>query len=151
MYFVDSWKQTLDAFEYDLASGELGARRTIASIDASAGMPDGINVDSEGCIYVALYGGSCLHRYEPNGRLDSIVQLPVRFPTSCEFGGDDLRTIYVTTSAVGLRGTGPQQFTVSSAETSDLDGAVLVGHVSVPGLSSRRCAATIAEIAHSDS
>ena len=65
-------------------------------------MPDGLTVDAEGGIWVALYGGGAVRRYLPNGVLDVIVTLPVTQVTSCVFGGADLDELYMTTSREGL-------------------------------------------------
>ena len=67
-------------------------------------MPDGMTIDDEGCMWVALWGGSAVHRYAPDGRLDSVVELPCTNVTSCCFGGSDLDELYITTSSLGLSG-----------------------------------------------
>ena len=142
MYFVDSWTQRLDAFEYDLGTGELGRRWTVVEIPAEDGMPDGINIDSEGRIYVALYGAARLQRYLPDGTLDAVIDVPVQFPTSCTFAGDDLRTLYVTSASAGHTGTGVFKGGPRAAQhESGLDGATLVGSVDVPGVVSPTVAA----------
>jgi sugar lactone lactonase YvrE len=142
LYFVDSWTQQLDAFSYDVATGELGSRWTVVEVPAEDGMPDGINVDSEGRIYVALYGAACLHRYLPDGTLDAVIDVPVQFPTSCTFGGDDLRTLYVTSASAGHAGTGTfKGGPRPDRHSSGLDGATLVGTVDVPGVGSSVVAA----------
>jgi sugar lactone lactonase YvrE len=147
LYFVDSWTQRLDAFSYDLATGELGRRWTVVEVPAEDGMPDGINVDSEGRIYVALYGAACLHRYLPDGTLDAVIDVPVQFPTSCTFGGDDLRTLYVTSASAGHTGTGTfKGGPRPNRHSSGLDGATLVGTVDVPGFGSPVAAAVPAAL-----
>jgi sugar lactone lactonase YvrE len=137
LYYVDSWTQRLEAFAYDVETGELGARRTVVEVPAEVGMPDGINVDSRGRIYVALYGGGALHVYLPDGTLDEVIETPVEFPTSCTFGGDDLRTLYVTTSSAGHASAGPLREVAAGSRSvpldPSLDGAVLAGTVEVPG------------------
>lgn len=62
------------------------------------GDPDGLCVDEEGGVWVALYGGSAVHRYSPQGELDQVIELPVTNVTACTFGGDGLRTLYITTT-----------------------------------------------------
>jgi sugar lactone lactonase YvrE len=137
MYFVDSHTQRLDAFEYDMTTGETGRRWTVAEIAPEDGMPDGINVDADGLIYVALYGGGQIHRYRPDGRLERAIKVPVRYPSSLTFGGDDLRTLYVTSSSVGHHGSGGER----PEGMSDLDGAVLVAQLDAAGTPSIACAA----------
>ena len=137
MYFVDSWTQRLDAFEYDQATGDLGRRWTVAEVDPDDGMPDGINIDAQGRIYVALYGAAAIRRYLPDGELDTVIDVPVQYPTSCTFGGDDFRTLYVTSAAAGQTGTGHFKGKPRPARhASGFDGAVLAADIDVPGFES---------------
>ena len=99
MYFIDSTAYRLDLFNFDLASGQLDERRPFVTIDQSDGMPDGLTVDDEGGVWVALYGGSCVHRYDDQGRLDDVLEVPAANVTACCFGGDDGRTLFITTAA----------------------------------------------------
>ena len=99
MYFTDSAVHRIDVFDFELASGRLDGRRPFVSIDKSDGIPDGLAVDDEGGVWVALYGGSCLHRYDERGRLDAVLEVPAENVTSCCFGGDDGRSLFVTTAA----------------------------------------------------
>jgi sugar lactone lactonase YvrE len=98
LYYVDSLTQRVDAIDFDLDRGTLGARRPLIAIDPTDGLPDGLCVDAEGGIWLALFGGGALRRYLPDGRLDAHVALPVTHPTSMAFGGDDLRDLYVTSA-----------------------------------------------------
>ena len=88
--------------EVSALDGDLTARRTFARIAAEDGAPDGLTVDAEGGVWVALYGGSAVHRYTPSGALDAVVELPVTKATACTFGGPDLRTLFITTSREDL-------------------------------------------------
>jgi len=99
MYYIDSPVQRVDIFDFELASGRIGDRRPFVSIDESEGIPDGLTVDDEGGVWVALYGGSCVHRYDQSGRLDAVLEVPALNVTSCCFGGDDGRSLFVTTAA----------------------------------------------------
>lgn len=99
-YYVDSATRRLDEFDFDLEEGHIANRRPLASFDA---YPDGLAVDVEGCIWVAVFGGSEVRRLTPAGVLDSVVRLPGRQVTTCAFGGDDHRTLFVAVSALGLR------------------------------------------------
>jgi sugar lactone lactonase YvrE len=101
MYYVDSLTRRIDAFSFDPASGAIGDRRVLVSIPPEAGYPDGLTVDTEGGLWVALWGGSALHRYV-DGRLDHVADLPVTRPTNCTFGGDDLDELYVTSATKDL-------------------------------------------------
>jgi sugar lactone lactonase YvrE len=99
MYYIDSPVQRVDLFGFELASGRVDDRRPFVSIDESDGIPDGLTVDDEGGVWVALYGGSCIHRYDESGRLDAVLEVPAENVTSCCFGGDDGRSLFVTTAA----------------------------------------------------
>jgi sugar lactone lactonase YvrE len=96
MYYVDSTTQRIDTFDFDVERGLLGARRPFASIAADDGLPDGLTVDAEGGVWLALHGGGAIRRYRPDGALDAHIPLPVAKPTSLAFGGDDLGDLYVT-------------------------------------------------------
>jgi sugar lactone lactonase YvrE len=99
MYYIDSATSRVDVFDFDLASGRLDERRPFVSIDESDGIPDGLTIDDDDGVWVALYGGSCLHRYDESGRLDAVLEVPAENVTSCCFGGDDGRSLFVTTAA----------------------------------------------------
>lgn len=98
MYYVDSPTNRIDVFSYSAASGKIAMRRLFVSIPSSAGMPDGLTVDASGAVWVALWGGSAVHRYLPDGTLDRVVSLPVPNVTACAFGGADLTDLYITTA-----------------------------------------------------
>ncbi|MGW0312467.1 SMP-30/gluconolactonase/LRE family protein [Streptomyces flavidovirens] len=100
MYYADSPTRRIDVF--DVAGARVLNRRAWVRIEESAGYPDGLTVDAEGCVWVALWDGAAIRRYTPDGRLDRIVALPVRRPTACAFGGAGLRDLYVTTARTGL-------------------------------------------------
>ncbi|MFI0236246.1 SMP-30/gluconolactonase/LRE family protein [Streptomyces sp. NPDC016845] len=105
MYYVDTPTRRIDVFDVD---GErVGERRELTTIEEGAGFPDGLTVDAEGCIWVALWDGAALRRYTPSGALDRVVPLPVQRPTACAFGGRDLTDLYVSTARVGLRAPSP--------------------------------------------
>jgi sugar lactone lactonase YvrE len=96
-YYNDTPTRRIDAFDYDPEAG-FSNRRPFVEIPAGKGSPDGLTVDAEGCVWVALYAGSAVHRYRPDGTLDGVVELPVTQVTACAFGGDDLDTLFITTS-----------------------------------------------------
>jgi sugar lactone lactonase YvrE len=102
MYLIDSLARRLDAFDFDPRSGRLSGRRRLVSFEAGEGLADGMTVDGEGFLWVALYGGGTVRRYSSAGELALVVELPVSQPTSCTFGGADLRDLYVTTAAQQL-------------------------------------------------
>lgn len=98
LYYIDSVTQRIDAIDFDLDRGVLGTRRRFAAIDPEDGLPDGLCVDAEGGVWVALFGGGAIRRYRPDGTLDEHLPLPVTHPTSLAFGGPDLRDLYVTSA-----------------------------------------------------
>lgn len=100
MYFADTNRHTIWAWDYDLASGAATHERVFA--DTGEGRPDGSCVDADGGLWNAQYGGGRLVRYAPTGKVDRVVDVPVANPTCCAFGGDDLGTLYVTTATQRL-------------------------------------------------
>ncbi len=122
MYFADSMTNQIDAFDFDLEQGLILNRRRFANV--GRGVPDGSSVDSEGFLWNARWGGSCVVRFDPSGNIDRTVELPVTQPSSCTFGGQNLEILYVTSARTGL--TNPNSF----------DGAVLALDVGVQGFSS---------------
>jgi sugar lactone lactonase YvrE len=101
-YFIDSPTRRVDAFDFDPVTGTLENRRSLALVEVEGAVPDGMNVDAEGCLWVALHGGHGLNRYSPDGKLLAEIRLPVARVTSCCFGGPELRDLYVTTRRDGL-------------------------------------------------
>jgi sugar lactone lactonase YvrE len=102
MYFADSGTGDIDAFHFDPATGDLGRRRTIAHISTPNVAPDGLTVDHQGNIWVALWNGGALAQYHPDGSLLNTIPLPVDRPTSCAFGDIGGETLFVTTARDGL-------------------------------------------------
>ena len=98
LYYVDSLTQRIDAIDFDLDRGRLGARRPFAVIDPVDGLPDGLCVDADGGVWLALFGGGAIRRYRPDGVLDAHFALPVTHPTSLAFGGRDLQDLFVTSA-----------------------------------------------------
>jgi sugar lactone lactonase YvrE len=102
MYYVDSLTQRLDTFDFDVANGTISNRRTFATIDPADGCPDGLTVDAEGGIWLALWGGSAIRRYLPDGTLDIVLPVPVTYPTTCAFGGADFADLYITSATIKM-------------------------------------------------
>jgi sugar lactone lactonase YvrE len=102
MYHIDSATHRVDAFDFDLAAGSVSHRRSLVHFPEGWGLPDGLTVDAEGFLWVAFWGGSAVRRIAPDGGIASVVELPASFVTSCAFGGDDLRDLYVTSARVDL-------------------------------------------------
>jgi len=100
-YYIDSDTRRVDVFDYT-PDGGLTGRRTLVEITDGAGDPDGMTVDAQGHLWVALYAGSAVRRYRPDGTLDGIIELPVSKVTACTFAGADLGDLVITTSREGL-------------------------------------------------
>jgi sugar lactone lactonase YvrE len=102
MYLADSGTGLVEAFAFEGTTGDLSERRTLVRIQRPGAVPDGLTVDQEGGIWVALWGGGAIQRYGPDGALLATLRLPVDQPTSCAFGGPELATLFVTSARAGL-------------------------------------------------
>jgi len=99
-YFADSWSGEIWAYDYDQASGSVANRRTFTRIDTSTGgAADGSTVDAEGCVWNAQVYDGRLVRYDPTGKVERVIEMPVKKVTSVMFGGPELDTLYVTSMA----------------------------------------------------
>jgi sugar lactone lactonase YvrE len=136
MYYIDSPTQSVDVFDYDLQQGAISNRRPFVSVPPNIGMPDGLAVDSEGCVWVALWGGGAINRYNPSGALLETVRVPATYASSCGFGGDQLDILFITTA----------RYTLSTEELADQPGAggVFRYLAGVKGRSANRWAGTLA-------
>jgi sugar lactone lactonase YvrE len=97
MYYIDTLEDRIDVFDFDPATGAISDRRPFAVIDGG-GHPDGMTVDAEGGVWVALWGGGRIVHYLPDGTAVDAVEVPVAQTSSCSFGGPDLRDLYITTA-----------------------------------------------------
>jgi sugar lactone lactonase YvrE len=100
-YYDDTATHRVDVFDYDSAAGLTGRRPFVTLPDD--GNPDGLTVDAEGGVWVALHGGGAVHRYDPDGRLDAVIDVPTPQVTACTFGGPQRDQLFITTSRQGLR------------------------------------------------
>jgi sugar lactone lactonase YvrE len=98
MYYIDSPTQRVDVFDFDPESGTVTRRRVFVEIPKSDGLPDGMIVDAEGGVWVALFRSGRLRRYSPTGEIKQEIELPVTLVTSAAFGGSDLGDLYITTA-----------------------------------------------------
>jgi sugar lactone lactonase YvrE len=102
MYFIDSATFRIDVLDYSVDDGSAVNRRPWVLIDHADGTPDGLAVDADGGVWVALWGGGQLRRYTAEGALDAVLPLPVRQVTSCCFAGPDLMDLVITTARVEM-------------------------------------------------
>jgi L-arabinonolactonase len=99
-YFADTWSGEIWAYDYDLDTGAVSNRRTFTKVDRSGGgAADGSTVDAEGCLWNALVYDGKLIRYTPEGKVERIIEMPVKKVTSVMFGGPDLDILFVTSMA----------------------------------------------------
>jgi sugar lactone lactonase YvrE len=126
MYFTDSMTRTIWAYDFDLRGGSIGGRREFARLHEADGVPDGLTVDSEGCVWSAIWDGWRLVRFTPEGSVDQEVRMPVQRPSSCMFGGPELKTLYITSACVELKW--------DALQSGPLAGALFALECEVPGL-----------------
>jgi sugar lactone lactonase YvrE len=121
-YYVDSALQRIDAFDYDPTLG-LTNRRVVVDVPIDAGEPDGLTVDADGYLWLAMFGGSSVLRYSADGKLEGKLALAATQVTACTFGGPRLDTLYITTSQLGI-----------DPRNQPLAGAVFSARVGVRGV-----------------
>lgn len=102
MYYTDSLTKRIDMFDYDASSGAIENRRLFVDTQDEPGLPDGLTVDSEGCVWSARWDGWKVTRYDPVGAVMEDIHLPVQRPTSCTFGGENLMDLFITSASTGL-------------------------------------------------
>lgn len=130
MYFADTNRHTIWAWDYDPDSGAATRERVFA--ETGAGRPDGSCVDAEGCLWNAEYGAARIVRYTPGGRMDRTIELPVTNPTCCCFGGGQLDELFITSAR--------QRLSAEELAGQPLAGSVLAVRPGVRGLPESRFA-----------
>ena len=100
MYFGDTLRNEIYAYDYDKSSQQISHGR-VFSEGFDRGLPDGSAMDAEGFLWNCRYGGACIVRIAPSGAIDRVVEMPTANITNCTFGGDGLKTLYITTAALG--------------------------------------------------
>lgn len=128
-YFADSGRRIIWRYSFDATTGRISEPQEFARTTAPA-CPDGATVDAQGYVWSAQWGGGCVTRYAPDGRIDRVLELPVSQPTCVAFGGPNLDLLFVTTARVGLSAD------ALAAQTGA--GDVLVYNVEVHGLPENR-------------
>lgn len=136
MYWANTPAHRIDRFEWNAATGTLGARTPWRQFEPRTegqpygGRPDGAAVDAEGHYWVAMYEGACILRLRPDGSVAQQIDTPVLYPTMVCFGGPDLRTLYVTSAVGNAQAPLPG--------TQVAPGSLLQMRVDVPGLPVQR-------------
>ena len=95
-YFTDTLNGTILKYSFDLDTGQLSNKEKFASF--GRGFPDGSTIDNDGCLWNCRWGGSCIVRFTPDGKVDQVIEMPVENITNCIFGGKDRKTLFVTTA-----------------------------------------------------
>ncbi len=99
LYFSDSAVRRIYAYDYDVKSGDIRNRRVLVAVPLEEGIPDGMTVDAAGFLWSAQWYGSCLVRYDPDGKVERRVQTPAKQTSSVAFGGTELTDIFITSAA----------------------------------------------------
>ena len=98
MYFVDTPTQRIDQFTVADGGRDIADRRPFVHLPREQGTPDGLTVDAEGRVWLAIWGGSAVRCFSPSGELEAIIRLPTTHVTSCTFGGPNLDDLYITSA-----------------------------------------------------
>ncbi len=101
-YLTDSPCQVIYRYGFDPETGSLFGRQVWIDLTGESYFPDGLTVDSQGCLWVALWDGWAVARFDPDGQEIERIPMPVQRPTCCTFGGENLNRLYITTASVGL-------------------------------------------------
>ncbi|MBA4166764.1 MAG: SMP-30/gluconolactonase/LRE family protein [Chitinophagaceae bacterium] len=99
-YLVDTIPRKVYAYDYNISTGNISNRRILISLTQDDGLPDGMTVDSEGFLWIAKWFDSSISRFDPDGKLERTLALPVAQPTSLCFGGADFNEIFITTASL---------------------------------------------------
>ena len=103
LYYIDTPTREVKAFDYDLSTGQIANPRVAITVPETLGWPDGMTSDTDGNLWIAMWGGAQVTRWNPqNGELLEQIALPAKNVTSCAFGGDDLNVLYITSARKGL-------------------------------------------------
>lgn len=103
MYYIDTPTSQVRAYDFDPVSGQLSGERIAVEIDPALGFPDGMTIDAEDKIWVAMWEGSAVLRFDPTtGALLERIDVPALKVTSCAFGGPDLDTLYITSASINM-------------------------------------------------
>ena len=103
MYFIDSLRYDVLAYDYDVETGDISNERIAFRVPREVGLPDGMAIDAEGMLWIAHFDGAKVCRWHPDsGEILQTIELPVSKTTSCAFGGPDLDTLYITSGSLGM-------------------------------------------------
>lgn len=127
MYYIDTPTKKIVKYNYDLHTGHISDPETIVEVPDGMGYPDGMTIDKDGFLWVALWDGFGVAQYDPfDGRLLQKIEVPAPKVTSCAFGGEDLDTLFITTARVEMSN--------EELELYPLSGALFTAKVGTQGL-----------------
>ena len=132
MYYIDSLTRKIVAWDFEAGTGSLSNSRTLVQTPDEVATPDGMAVDAQGCLWVAMWDGGSVRRYSPTGELLMVIDLPVSRVTSVAFGGVRLDQLFITSARAGL--------TPNQLEREPLAGSIFVVDPQVNGLAPHRFA-----------
>ncbi len=131
MYYTESFRYAIFAYDFDSATGAIANRRVFAEISEAdrkaGGFPDGMTVDAEGFVWSNQVGVGKIVRYDPEGKIERILQLPVPRATDCTFGGRNLETLFITSAR--------ETMTPEQLNQAPLSGSLFAVDAGVQGLS----------------
>jgi len=103
LYYIDTPSHEVKAFDYDLETGTIGNMRVLINIPESLGHPDGMTSDTHGSLWIAMWGGAQITRWDPNtGQLLEQIPVPAKNVSSCVFGGRQMNELFITSARVGM-------------------------------------------------
>jgi sugar lactone lactonase YvrE len=116
MLMGDTLRNEIWRFEYERENQDI-SNRVVFIADWERGLPDGSAMDADGFLWNCRYGGGCIVRFDPNGRVAQVIETPVPNPTTCAFGGEDQQTLYFTSAGEGIQPAGPEDGGLFSMQT----------------------------------
>ena len=132
LYYIDSPRRCIESYRYDRATGQLDFEKVAIAVPDGIGDPDGMAIDEEGMLWVAHWGSSCVHRWDPNdGRMLATINVPAPNVTSCAFVGESLDQLIITTARQDLT---PEQL-AEYPQSGDL----FLVQMPVKGIPEQRC------------
>jgi sugar lactone lactonase YvrE len=113
-YYIDTLSREVKAFDYDLVTGQIANPRVVISVSESLGWPDGMTSDTDGNLWIAMWGGAQVTRWDPNtGKLLEQIPIPALYTSSCVFGGREMNDLYVTSSRKSMNAADLKKYPLS--------------------------------------
>jgi sugar lactone lactonase YvrE len=113
-YYIDTPTREVKAFDYDITTGQIANPRVAVNIPESLGWPDGMTSDTQGILWIAMWGGAQVTKWNPKtGKLLEQVPVPALHTSSCVFGGKDMNELYITSARKGMSETDLKKYPLS--------------------------------------